>query len=102
MKITALAAGLLLPCLASAAPTGPRLEGRTGFSLNGKWRVIVDPYDNGYLDYRSQPYDAAETPRGGYFLDHKPANKSELVEYDFDSSPTLMVPGDWNSQDDKL
>ena len=24
------------------------------------------------------------------------------MEYDFDSSPTLVVPGDWNSQEDKL
>ena len=27
-------------------------------SLNGKWHVIVDPYDTGYYDYRRQPYDA--------------------------------------------
>ena len=27
-------------------------------SLNDKWRVIVDPYDTGFYDYRRQPYDA--------------------------------------------
>src|SRR4029078_8809220 len=32
----------------------------------------------------------------------KPKDRSDLVEYDFDASPTLMVPGDWNSQEDKL
>jgi beta-glucuronidase len=29
-------------------------------------------------------------------------NPSELVEYDFDASPTLKVPGDWNSQSERL
>ena len=41
-------------------------------------------------------------PDGGYFLDRKPADKTDLVEYDFDTSPTLDVPGDWNSQDERL
>jgi beta-glucuronidase len=75
---------------------------RSTFSLNGKWNYIIDPYENGYYDYRYEPYDQNPTPTGGYFLDRKPANPSELVEYDFDKSPALMVPKDWNSQDDKL
>src|SRR6185295_7874579 len=29
-------------------------------------------------------------------------DKSELLEYDFDKSPVLQVPGDWNSQDARL
>lgn len=76
--------------------------GRKSQSLNGKWRCIVDPYENGYYNYRYEPYDAAEPPTGGYFLDRKPSDKTELLEYDFDSSQILNVPGDWNSQDDKL
>jgi beta-glucuronidase len=72
---------------------------RPGMTLDGKWHVIVDPYENGYYDYRREPFDAASPPRGGYFLDRKPADRSDLVEYDFDTSPTLMVPGYWNSQD---
>src|SRR5262245_24711287 len=75
---------------------------RAGRSLDGAWHVIVDPYDNGYLDYRSQPYDAHDPPSGGYALDRKARDKSELLEYDFDTSPTLHVPGDWNSQDPRL
>ena len=78
------------------------MYGRAGTTLNGEWRVIVDPYENGYYDYRREPFDAAPEPSGGYFLDRKPADRSELVEYDFDTSPTLTVPGDWNSQDDRL
>ena len=75
---------------------------RAGMTLNGMWHVIVDPYENGSYNYRREPFDAAPNPTGGYFLDRKPADKSELVEYDFDTSPTLRVPGDWNSQDDRL
>ncbi len=75
---------------------------RPGLDLNGKWHVIVDPYDNGYYDYRHQPFDAVAQPTGGYFLDKKFSDKGELIEYDFDKSPTLEVPGDWNSQDEKL
>jgi len=32
----------------------------------------------------------------------KPESPSDLVEYDFDRSPTLTVPGDWNSQRESL
>src|SRR5215831_10606167 len=76
--------------------------GRTGVTLDGKWHVIVDPYENGYYNYRREAFDAVPHPGGGYFLDRKPKDCSDLVEYDFDASPTLMVPGDWNSQEDKL
>jgi beta-glucuronidase len=75
---------------------------RPGLNLNGKWNVIVDPYENGYFDYRHQPFDASPQPTGGYFLDKKAADKTELVEYNFDQSPTLDVPGDWNSQEQRL
>jgi beta-glucuronidase len=75
---------------------------RSPLSLNGKWHVIVDPYETGYYDYRHQPYDAAAKPSGGYFLDQHRTDKTQLLEYDFDQSPTLTVPGDWNSQDEKL
>jgi beta-glucuronidase len=71
-------------------------------SLNGKWHVIVDPYDTGYFDYRRQPYDAATKVSGGFALDQQAKDKTDLVEYNFDTSPTLNVPGDWNSQDEKL
>ena len=87
---------------ADAAEALQNVYGRAGTTLNGEWRVIVDPYENGYYNYRREPFDAAPEPSGGYFLDRKPADRSELVEYDFDASPTLAVPSDWNSQDDRL
>lgn len=89
----------------SAAPLA-HPAAREALSLNGRWNIIVDPYDNGYFNYRLEPFDASVGPnglaRGGYFLDKKPATPAELIEYDFDRSPSLNVPGDWNSQDDKL
>ena len=68
------------------------IENRKTISLNGTWHYIVDPYDNGYYNYRHEP-------RGdGYFLNAHPKSKQDLVEYNFAASDTLQVPGDWNSQ----
>ncbi|MDQ8184312.1 glycoside hydrolase family 2 TIM barrel-domain containing protein [Pelagicoccus sp. SDUM812002] len=71
-------------------------------TLNGKWRVIVDPYENGFYNHRLQPYDATEPAYAGYFLDRTVTDRTALQEYDFDTAQMLTVPGDWNSQDDKL
>ena len=81
---------------AEPAPPVTNPGARHSVSLDGKWRTIVDPYENGYYDYRLQP------SKDGYFRNAKPKDKSELIEYDFDSSPTLDVPGDWNSQRENL
>jgi beta-glucuronidase len=78
------------------APLLTNLGGRHTVSLDGQWQTILDPYDNGYYDYRSEPRP------DGYFKNAKPSRPGDLIEYDFDSSPRLNVPGDWNSQDDKL
>jgi len=56
-------------------------------------------------DYRLKPYDEYKNPENepnAYFNNAKPKDKSDRVEYDFDLSPTLLVPRDWNSQEDKL
>jgi beta-glucuronidase len=71
-------------------------EGRKTVSLNGQWQTIIDPYESGYYNYRYQPSD------NGYFKNAKPKSKSDLIEYDFDRSATLNVPGDWNTQSDQL
>jgi beta-glucuronidase len=89
-------------CVSRAAPTMQNVFARTSHTLNGKWHIIVDPYENGYYNYRREAFDAAPNPTQGYFLDRKPKDPSDLIEYDFDTSPVLNVPGDWNSQDAKL
>jgi beta-glucuronidase len=65
---------------------------RKTISLDGKWQTIVDPYEVGYYDFHQHPGGA------GFFRNQHPKDKSELVEYDFDKSPQLDVPGDWNTQ----
>jgi len=95
----------LVLCLAHAVTgTGRAQEtalitnvaGRSTTTLNGSWQSIIDPYEAGYYDYRHQPRE------DGFFQARTPRDKSDLVEYDFDHSPRLLVPGDWNSQDQRL
>ena len=94
---------ILTACISMKSQTNIINTGtRNGMSLNGKWNYIVDPYETGYYEYRYIPFDQNPNPWGGFFLDKEQQNKSELLEYSFDKSPALMVPGDWNSQDNKL
>jgi beta-glucuronidase len=73
---------------------------RPSVSLNGDWKIIVDPYENGYYNYRWEPYDEQKEPWStGYYGDKKIDKASDLIEYNFDQSPSLKVPGDWNTQD---
>ena len=72
------------------------IDHRSTVSLNGKWHIIIDPQEAGYYDYRYK------VNKYGYFKNAKPKDKTSLVEYDFDKSGTLDVPGDWNSQKEKL
>lgn len=65
-------------------------------SLDGMWRNIVDPFENGYYDYRLNPTD------GGYAQDRNYVDHTRLQEYDFGTASQLAVPGDWNTQTDKL
>ncbi|MDO6802295.1 glycoside hydrolase family 2 TIM barrel-domain containing protein [Wenyingzhuangia sp. 1_MG-2023] len=78
------------------------IDAREKISLNGRWNYIIDPYQMGYLDYRQEPFDASLTGKGGFYENITSPKKNQKVEYDFEHSPTLMVPGDWNSQDDQL
>ena len=76
---------------------------RDCISLNGEWNIIVDPYENGYYNYRLEPFDQLNQPWSiGYYSDRKMEAPDDLVEYDFDQSPILYVPGDWNTQDPKF
>ncbi|MFI5335383.1 MAG: glycoside hydrolase family 2 protein [Opitutales bacterium] len=95
---------LLLSLLVAVCPatTVNHLLSRARVSLDGKWNYIVDPYDSGYYDYRSQPFDASPNHTGGYFQDRRDVPPGDFIEYGFDRSPTLTVPRDWNTQDSRL
>ncbi len=58
--------------------------GRKLISLNGKWKVIIDPNDAG--------------ERNGVGREARAKGKTDFFEYSFDDAPTLNVPGDFNSQ----
>lgn len=99
LALAALAAALLLsatPARAQHATLIQNVEARKTTSLDGLWHIIIDPYENGYYDYRYEP-----SPNG-YFKNAKPQSEGDLIEYDFDTSDTLKVPGDWNSQQERL
>src|SRR5882672_3588105 len=64
------------------------ISGRKTVNLDGAWRAIVDPFENGI--------------QRGMFRNETAKNKSDLVEYSFDASPVLNVPGDWNTQREQL
>ena len=70
--------------------------GRKKISLNGKWNYIVDVQEEGYYGYRM------EVRGRGFFMNEKPKNPDDLVEYDFDKAPQMNIPSDWNTKDDKL
>ena len=67
-----------------------------GTSLAGDWNYIVDVQEEGYYDYRMNP------TRWGFFNNAKPQRPEDLIEYDFDKSPTMRIPSDWNTQDERL
>ncbi len=86
--------------------TDPLLQNnylRKGITLNGKWNYLVDVYETGFYNYRWEPHDGSINPgAGAFFLNEKPKTKKDIIEYDFDMAPTLLVPGDWNSQKENL
>ena len=58
--------------------------GRQYTFLNGKWNVIIDPYQQGRRTsiYKNRPL----------------RNKADFKEYEFEGGLRLNVPSDWNSQ----
>jgi beta-glucuronidase len=83
------------PAAAPAVPPTTVLEAvdqRPVLNLDGDWHYIIDPYQNGLGGGRN-----------GYPMDEElPAGSNKLVEYSFAKSPTIKVPGDWNTQNPSL
>lgn len=65
-------------------------QNREFTSLNGKWEYILDPYRTGGMGGMAI-YKNAEAKE-----------KQDRVEYSFDDSHTLWVPGSWNVQRPEL
>ena len=69
-------------------PLIQNVQAYESLSLNGKWNYIVDVQEEGYYDYRMNP------TRWGFFQNAKPQRPEDLIEYDFDKSPTMQIPAD--------
>ncbi|MEM1325961.1 MAG: glycoside hydrolase family 2 TIM barrel-domain containing protein [Bacteroidota bacterium] len=72
------------------------IAGRQTTSLNGTWQILIDPLENGFYNHRYQEKE------NGFFKNAKMQSPSDLIEYNFDESYELQVPGDWNTQMEKL
>lgn len=83
---------------ATAAPTLlVDVDHREATSLDGDWHYIVDPYFRGLYSFHH------EVLKDGYALDKEgPQTGNGFAEYSFAKSPTLKVPGDWNTQAERL
>jgi beta-glucuronidase len=71
-------------------------DNRQAISLDGPWHVIVDPYGNGLYDQRGNAKNS------GFAKNMPQSNSAGPIEYNFAKSPTLQVPGDWNTQRESL
>lgn len=66
------------------------VRGREHISLNGKWEIIIDPFNSGAGNWKP------------VWKDQKPSGKYDFYEYGFIPSVNLQVPGDWNHQRPEL
>lgn len=60
------------------------VSGRKCTSLNGKWKVIIDPIGSG---------DGLKV-----WKEMKPVKKTDFIQYSFEGGPVLNVPADFNTQ----
>lgn len=70
---------------------------RPSLSLNGDWHVIADPYQAGLYSFHG-----AFQPNGYVKDEEGEVGNNKLIEYNFRKSPTIRVPGDWNTQKEWL
>lgn len=76
-----------VPC----APLIGNIDGRNTKSLNGTWNALIDPNEKNIFN---DLFHYAER-------NHKP-EPGELLELTVENGTTLKVPGDWNTQDERL
>ena len=98
LSVMMLMVGAVLPQVVAAEslPLIQNVNAYETMSLNGEWNYIVDVQEEGYYDYRMKPM------QWGFFQNAKPQRPEDLIEYDFDKSPTMQIPSDWNTQDERL
>ncbi|WP_242696500.1 glycoside hydrolase family 2 protein [Longitalea luteola] len=70
--------------IVSAQNAMTNIQSRRLTSLNGEWRVLIDPVGSGQWQQ--------------VWLEKQPQKKTDFYEYSFQGAPVLKVPGDFNSQ----
>jgi beta-glucuronidase len=65
------------------------VEGRGARALDGRWKYIIDPFDTA----RRKPRD-----RRSVWKDQIEQPGQTIIEYEWDTSPEMNVPGDWTTQ----
>ncbi|MFA6026368.1 MAG: beta-glucuronidase, partial [Ignavibacteriaceae bacterium] len=70
VRILILLCALAVTISAQSTNLLTNVENRQKQSLNGQWKIIIDPYETGYYNYRYQPHT------DGYFENRKPKDKS--------------------------
>lgn len=84
---------VFLTLQAEMVPQITNIPNRETISLNGTWRAITDLYGTG----------GGKNGGGfGYASDTPYNDRTRLQEYDYENAPVLRVPGDWNTQREKL
>jgi beta-glucuronidase len=64
------------------------IAGRSKTRLDGKWRVVADPFDT----IRKKPRD-----RRNVWQDKIETPESVIIEYEWETTPEFTVPNDWNT-----
>jgi len=93
MKITTITLSIaLVLCgiILNAQDAITNINNRETTSLNGKWKYIIDQYETGRIGFNP------------LWKNVKPENKSTRIEYSFDDSQTIYIPGSWNAQKENL
>ena len=75
---------IILQSFTCAQSAMSNVYGRKTISLNGSWKVIIDP--TGIGDWRQ------------VWKEKKPEKKTDFIEYSFEGGPLLTVPGSFNTQ----
>jgi beta-glucuronidase len=97
--LTGVAAATARLARAQTAETSPAatligaLPNRSRVSLDGPWKLILDPFD---VSGRKPGV------RRNFWEDRPTTDDGPLVEYEWATSDEIAVPGDWNTQDAEL
>lgn len=68
------------------------IDARDTTFLNGDWNMIIDPMGTG------DPGSLF----GGFVNNRQTKTEMDLIEFNYETSPTVRVPGDFNTQDERL